>query len=212
MMASSKVERSQGRVGRPLLGMPSFLSTMTWCASRFGVNDAGDSDDVRTLRCWFRHTGEPFRRICSGSTEAASLSQPAIRPSSGDGPGCEDMRVFYRRRTGDSAVDGRQRRCRCRSVDSRIAGLSQDELFAEHTGRDQHPADSGTETFEIEAARSLSASFAWELIEVDAALARLEAGTYGRCERCGTLIDPERLDVVPATRLCVVDEAATEAR
>ena len=35
MVASSKVERSQGRVGRPLLGMPSFLSTTQEIATSF---------------------------------------------------------------------------------------------------------------------------------------------------------------------------------
>ena len=96
-------------------------------------------------------------------------------------------------------------------VDHDGAGRSQDELFAEHAGGDQHPADSATETFELEVARSLASTFEWELREVAAALARVETGSYGRCESCGQLIDPERLEVVPATRFCVIDEAAAEA-
>jgi DnaK suppressor protein len=40
------------------------------------------------------------------------------------------------------------------------------------------------------------------LAEIDQALAQLESGGYGRCERCGGPIDPERLAVLPHTTLC----------
>lgn len=36
-----------------------------------------------------------------------------------------------------------------------------------------------------------------ELAQVDAALARLVAGTYGRCQSCGKPIDPARLEALP---------------
>lgn len=39
--------------------------------------------------------------------------------------------------------------------------------------------------------------------EIDAAIARLGDGAYGRCETCGESIDPERLEVLPAARQCV---------
>jgi DnaK suppressor protein len=39
--------------------------------------------------------------------------------------------------------------------------------------------------------------------EIQAALARLDAGTYGECERCGEPINPARLDVLPTARRCV---------
>lgn len=45
--------------------------------------------------------------------------------------------------------------------------------------------------------------FTAELAEVDAALARIDDGSYGRCERCGQAIAAERLEAVPATRTCV---------
>ncbi|GIX47223.1 MAG: molecular chaperone DnaK [Candidatus Tectimicrobiota bacterium] len=41
----------------------------------------------------------------------------------------------------------------------------------------------------------------WE--EIQAALARLEAGTYGRCEACGKEIPRARLEVLPTARRCV---------
>jgi RNA polymerase-binding transcription factor DksA len=41
-----------------------------------------------------------------------------------------------------------------------------------------------------------------ELRMIDAALARLEEGEYGHCQKCGTEISPERLDLIPATPFC----------
>ena len=41
-----------------------------------------------------------------------------------------------------------------------------------------------------------------ELRRIDAALERINAGTYGVCVRCGEDISEERLDAVPTTPLC----------
>lgn len=49
------------------------------------------------------------------------------------------------------------------------------------------------------AARSISAS----IKNVDRALAKLEQGTYGLCDRCGGAIPEERLEALPASSLCV---------
>jgi RNA polymerase-binding transcription factor DksA len=43
------------------------------------------------------------------------------------------------------------------------------------------------------------------------ALVRVRTGIYGRCRRCGVQIDPERLDVLPATSLCVACARAVSA-
>lgn len=39
--------------------------------------------------------------------------------------------------------------------------------------------------------------------EIDAALERLDDGRYGTCERCGTSIPSERLEIMPHARYCV---------
>lgn len=44
--------------------------------------------------------------------------------------------------------------------------------------------------------------------EVVAALTRLDEGTYGKCERCGQEIPIERLEAIPAARLCVACKQA----
>lgn len=45
--------------------------------------------------------------------------------------------------------------------------------------------------------------------QVDAALARLDAGSYGACTKCGTAIPEERLELRPFSATCV---ACTSAR
>lgn len=40
------------------------------------------------------------------------------------------------------------------------------------------------------------------LNEIDMALARIENGTYGICEKCGGLIEPEILAIDPESRFC----------
>lgn len=41
-----------------------------------------------------------------------------------------------------------------------------------------------------------------ELRQIDAALGRIEAGTYGQCVKCGEDISDARLAVLPATPFC----------
>lgn len=41
-----------------------------------------------------------------------------------------------------------------------------------------------------------------ELVAIDAALARIKAGTYGTCPKCGGSISPARLEAVPEAALC----------
>ncbi len=45
--------------------------------------------------------------------------------------------------------------------------------------------------------------------QIDAALARIDAGTYGACAKCGTAIPEERLELRPFSATCV---ACTSAR
>jgi RNA polymerase-binding protein DksA len=42
-----------------------------------------------------------------------------------------------------------------------------------------------------------------ELRDIEAALARIADGSYGRCDECGTDIDPARLAVQPTALRCV---------
>src|SRR5262249_59412406 len=48
------------------------------------------------------------------------------------------------------------------------------------------------------------------LDQVNQALLRLDAGTYGICVRCGKEINPRRLEALPYVTLCVDCQAAVE--
>lgn len=94
-----------------------------------------------------------------------------------------------------------------------LSGESENASISELSDADQHPADVGTETAAREDDVSLLDSLDGELDDVEAALARLEDGTYGVCQACGRPISAERLDALPATRFCIDDAelAAAEA-
>jgi DnaK suppressor protein len=51
-----------------------------------------------------------------------------------------------------------------------------------------------------------------ELADVEAALGRLRAGTYGECVDCGERIAPARLRAYPAATRCVACQGALEKR
>jgi RNA polymerase-binding transcription factor DksA len=68
---------------------------------------------------------------------------------------------------------------------------------------DEHDPDGSTVAFERSKISALLAHSRERLAEVDSALERLEAGTYGVCEFCGVAIPGERLLARPVARHCV---------
>ena len=88
----------------------------------------------------------------------------------------------------------------------RELGDSDESAAAELSDYDQHPAESGSETFEREKDFSILEELEAELAELEAALRRIDEGTYGVDEVTGEPINPERLDAVPAARTNVGTE------
>jgi len=66
-----------------------------------------------------------------------------------------------------------------------------------------HPGDEGSETFEKEKSLAMQGNLEVILEEVDHALRKMDAGTYGRCDECGSEIPYERLEVRPQATLCI---------
>ena len=73
-------------------------------------------------------------------------------------------------------------------------------------GSDNHLADMATVTFDRELDEGLEEGAQQRLAQIDRALARLDAGTYGSCERCGRPIAEERLRARPWATLCIDDQ------
>jgi DnaK suppressor protein len=87
-------------------------------------------------------------------------------------------------------------------------GSLQDE--AEESNQDNHLAETATATVDREIDYSLEENEMRVLAAIDAALARIDAGTYGRCERCDQEIEEERLEALPWTTLCIDDKRRDE--
>jgi len=66
-----------------------------------------------------------------------------------------------------------------------------------------HIADQGTENFQRELASQLRSIESRSLRDIDDALNKIAAGTYGICEMCGEAIPLARLEAVHAARFCM---------
>jgi RNA polymerase-binding protein DksA len=77
---------------------------------------------------------------------------------------------------------------------------------------DNHLADTATETYDRELDYTLGENAEHVLGEIDAALERIENGTYGMCTRCGKPIAPERLEARPWATLDIDCQRQLEGR
>ena len=68
---------------------------------------------------------------------------------------------------------------------------------------DENFADSGQVTAERGEVEALSGQLSETLSDIESALAKFDSGTYGTCERCGGEIGADRLEAMPAARLCI---------
>ena len=68
---------------------------------------------------------------------------------------------------------------------------------------DQNFADSSQVTAERGEVEALAGNLRDSLTDVEAALAKMDNGTFGACEGCGQPIPPARLEAKPAARLCM---------
>lgn len=75
---------------------------------------------------------------------------------------------------------------------------------------DQHLADHASITLDKELDETLEENAEHMVDEIDEALRRISAGTYGVCAVCGAAIPEERLAAVPYATLCVEDKRKLE--
>jgi RNA polymerase-binding protein DksA len=87
-------------------------------------------------------------------------------------------------------------------------GSMQDEV--DESGFDNHLAETASVTVDREIDYSLEENETRLLAAIDAALARIDDGTFGRCERCGKEIEEERLEAIPWVTLCIDDKRRDE--
>lgn len=68
---------------------------------------------------------------------------------------------------------------------------------------DEHDPDGPTMSQEWSQRTAVLHDVEHELADIDHALARIDAGTYGICERCGEKISVGRLEARPTATLCI---------
>lgn len=87
------------------------------------------------------------------------------------------------------------------------AGSIEDELGeVSGGGVDNHMADTASATFDRELEDGLEEGAQQTLVDVEAALARIQDGSFGICEICGKPIGAERLAAIPWARFCIDDQ------
>ena len=81
------------------------------------------------------------------------------------------------------------------------------EAREENPNYSMHPADAGTDSFDRDLVLGLASFENVGVYEIDAALKRIEDGTYGVCELTGQKIPWERLEAIPWTRFTMEAES-----
>ena len=110
---------------------------------------------------------------------------------------------------GEQHAGARERlRAERRETEQRLAGLTGSfsdivDASADSNADDEHDPEGSTIAFERSQVGALISQAQAHLAELDAAEARLAAGTYGVCESCGGPIAPARLEVRPVARECI---------
>src|SRR2546423_13166466 len=99
-------------------------------------------------------------------------------------------------------------------VDS-MAGVAQDTLRSRAEGSEasafgMHQADAGSDAYDRDFALSLLSQEQDALYEIEEALKRIDAGTYGTCEMSGKQIPEARLEAIPFARFTVECQAQLE--
>ncbi|MEG9225404.1 TraR/DksA family transcriptional regulator [Aeromicrobium sp. Sec7.5] len=95
----------------------------------------------------------------------------------------------------------------------RLASLTRDfdgvvAASRDSNADDEHDPEGATIAFEREQTGALVSQAHRHLAEIDAALERVAAGTYGICEECGEPIAEGRLEARPVARTCISCAAA----
>jgi len=80
---------------------------------------------------------------------------------------------------------------------------SQKDASGDLSGYSLHMADTGTDNFDREFTLGLASNEQQSLNLIDAALRRIEDGTYGNCENCSKVITQKRLMAMPHASMCI---------
>ena len=84
------------------------------------------------------------------------------------------------------------------------------EASGDISAHSTHMADQGTDNFDRELALNLASSRQESLYDIEDAIRRIDDGTYGACEACGSPIERPRLKALPFAKKCMGCQNAAE--
>jgi DnaK suppressor protein len=86
------------------------------------------------------------------------------------------------------------------------------DAMVEEQDFDDAPSDAAMDTLDRGTEMALEENIRSLVEEIDAALEKIERGTYGTCDNCGQPIKMARLDRIPSATMCVECQERLERR
>lgn len=150
------------------------------------------------------------------TTDATATAVPPARAAAPAAPGELAVRAGEDPWTADEVAEARakltgearQLRTEIVSAEEALSGLMRDS--GDGAGDDQ--ADTGSKNVTREHELALAGNAREVLRQTERALARIESGTYGLCENCGSPIGKARMQAFPRATLCVDCKQRQERR
>jgi DnaK suppressor protein len=149
------------------------------------------------------------------SPKSSTAASPAAAPHRSKVPAAKRTRTTTAAKSAKDAKSGFLATQKEALLDERRHYLAQaeelkaqaDALALEHEPGDvqfdEEGGEGGTSNVDRELDLALSNQARVAIEEIDRALAKIDAGTYGACERCGQPIPEARLEALPHAALCV---------
>lgn len=146
-----------------------------------------------------RHSKPTVRSSSAASKRVAQ--KPPARPARAPRPAKLDKKALAAIRKGleDKRNELQQRQA---ELEEDSFDGTQSDITGE-VGLDEDFADAGTATFERERDLSIRNNITDLIDQMTRAIARIDEGSYGTCERCGRPIDAARLKELPHALLCL---------
>lgn len=145
-------------------------------------------------------SSKPTIRSSSSASKRAASKAPA-KPTRAARPAKLDKKTLaaIRQQLESKRTELQQRQS---ELDTDSFDGTQSDMTGE-VGLDEDFADAGTATFERERDLSIRNNISDLIDQMSRAIARIDDGTYGTCERCGRPIDAARLKELPHALLCL---------
>ncbi|MFC1721937.1 TraR/DksA family transcriptional regulator [Patescibacteria group bacterium] len=90
--------------------------------------------------------------------------------------------------------------------DKHVKNVEDYDVQPPHLSKKNEPLDLDLEAQEVAGYAnrlSVEKNLEQKLIDINVALKRIDDGKYGQCDNCGNTIPQERLEALPAARICL---------